>query len=104
MSQDPLKDFLKRNYIETPKALPDEAFRIWNKISETEEHRGWRSWLWIPTISTAALVGFMLVTRSVSERVLTTGPVVEEQYLHQEWNDLMQDTDVDAEIISLFGK
>ncbi len=106
MNQDPLKEFLTRHHAETPPGSDLEVKRIWKKINEHKKH-SFFSWFWVATSTAAAglalglYLNFQKTPQTISMAALT-----EEQYLQQEWQDLIQDVDaeVESEFVSFFDK
>lgn len=92
MNDDKLKNFLKTGVSQAPEASPGESSRIWRKIESSAKQR--TLWFrWAPMVA-MAMVAVIFFKHQSDLRELR----LEEEYLQQEWADLMNDVNSDNEV------
>ncbi len=90
MTDEGLKNFLKEN-IQEPAPSSGEASRIWRHIEDSSRKRTFW-WALIPAMATSLALVFVL---RVEKTLL---PPSEEEYLYQEWSEVVRDVDVDTDV------
>lgn len=93
MSDEFLKDYLKKNVKEVPAAPLGEGAMIWNKIAQQSEKTkmGWLWWSLAPLLAASvALVISLQQKKEIS--------VSEEDLLYQEWTEFVKDIDAETEL------
>ncbi|MEN0059488.1 MAG: hypothetical protein AAGB31_11685 [Bdellovibrio sp.] len=92
MSDDSLKNYLRKNAQEIPEARPQEAVRIWNRMQQMQPVKSaWRWWVSSVMTAAAALIAFVYLRQPQKIESL------EEEHLYREWTEMVQEVDADFE-------